>query len=194
MRLAIALVVASAPLHAAPIPKEKPAAKVPNHFPCELYTKWEYECGKNTSVVEVTKVRHEKDCRIVTFTHTRPSDGTMGIQLCRVTKDGVWGLGSGKNADKESLMLRFPLKPGDTWTEEVRGLGKITSIVREPTTVEVPAGKFAVLGTSWTVQGVPAEVFNITEFYADGVGRVMTPPGRAGQAPILLKKFIPPPK
>ena len=43
---------------------------MPNYFPCELGTKWEYECGKEFTVFEVTKVRHENDCKIATFTIT----------------------------------------------------------------------------------------------------------------------------
>ena len=41
MRLALLLAVGFASFAtAAPIPKEPPTAKVPNYFPCELYTKW----------------------------------------------------------------------------------------------------------------------------------------------------------
>lgn len=194
-RLTLATAIAlTATAVAGPIPKGKPVAKVSNYFPCELYTKWEYECGKSSTVVEVTKVRHEKDCKIVTMTHTDPSTGAKSTSTYRVTTAGVREIGSENNRIALGLMLKFPQTAGDSWIEELDRLGTAVIVVREPTTVEVPAGKFKVIGTSLTVRGVQVDHLQLTNFYADGVGRVMTPAVRPGQPPSVLKKFSPPPK
>jgi hypothetical protein len=179
---------------AAPIPKEQPAAKVPNYFPCELGTKWEYECGKDFTVVEVTKVRHEKDCKIVTFTHARPSNGTKGERRYRVTKDAVYGIEEGRNGTEEGLALKLPPKDGDTWTMDARGLGTLVTVINGPEKTEVPAGKFDTLISSTTLRNTPINQFEIRDHYADGVGRVKTTGYRPDWSPSVLKKFTPPPK
>ncbi len=42
--------------------------------------------------------------------------------------------------------------------------------------------------------GVPASLLQLTNFYAEGIGRVMSPGAKLGQPAVVLKKFTPPPK
>ena len=62
-----------------------------------------------------------------------------------MTKEAVFSVESGKNAEYELLQLKFDAKPGDTWTANLPGHfadgAKITA--RDPATVEFPAGKHA---------------------------------------------------
>ncbi len=197
MRLAPLLAVGFAVCAiAAPIPKEQPAAKVPNYFPCALGTKWEYESGKDPIVVEVTRVRHEPDCKVVTFTHTWPAKSASIDLRYRVTKDAVYAFEKDGKVEVEMLVLKPAAKPGDEWVNVLPGhfADGATTTVREPTKVEVPAGKFDVIGTSVTLKGVPADLLQLTNFYAEGIGRVMSPGAKLGQPAMVLNKFTPPPK
>lgn len=198
MRLAFCLVFGfiSAQLTAAPIPKEAPKAKVPNYFPCELGTKWEYVSGKEPVVVEVTKVRYEPGSKIVTFTHTWQMQNASVDHRYRVTKDGSYYFQEDNQINGEMLVLKSDAKPGDRIANSMPGHfldGAITTI-REPMTVETPAGKFDVIGSSVTLNGVPADKFQITHFYADGVGLVLIPGGGRKTTSFELKKFTPPAK
>lgn len=196
MRLAFCLVFGfiSAQLTAAPIPKEAPKAKVPNYFPCELGTKWEYECENvGQTEMEVTKVRHEAKCKVVTITIQAAKRKATEEEVYLLNDRGVFRVLHPSLDPIQHPILHAGMKPGDEWDTYMEAKpGAGATRVAERETVKTIAGEFETIPTHLRIKRIPEAQLRISAFYAEGVGRVRMDDPFDGTC--LLKKFTPPTK
>jgi len=191
-----ALLVAAAPLAAAADDPKKP-----DYFPLAKGHKWEYaaQAGDNKVdiTITVTAVKTEKGKVTATRVVTEPNRDTT--EEITVTAAGVSGhLFPGIPAEHRATLLKYPVKPRDTWTEKFQIKEKdlvALSTVKEPEEVKVPAGTFkAVPVETGVLIGEGEESFGLTTWYADGTGVVkqkVVLGNNALTVTLQLKKFTP---
>ncbi len=142
------ILVASGLAGSAPKLKDLPAG---DYFPTTVGDRWVTEFQYKTNTVEyaevVTAVEKRDGARVVSV--GRESGGKVGPQTSdvRVTDKGLFRVSQlGTAYDAPYCILKLPLKPGESWTSEVRSDGTVTSTFKykaiKEETVEVPAGKF----------------------------------------------------
>jgi hypothetical protein len=145
---ACVVLVASGLAGSAPKLKDLPGG---DYFPTTVGDRWVTEFQYKTNTAEITEVVtsvEKKDgVRIVTV--GREIEGKVFPQTSevRVTDKGLFRVSQlGVVYDSPYCILKLPLKPGESWTSEVRVNGTITSTFKykaiKEETVEVPAGKF----------------------------------------------------
>jgi hypothetical protein len=194
--LLAALVVALAPAWAAAVEPKKP-----DYFPLAKGHMWEYagEFGDNKVSVTATVTALRAEAGKVTA--TRALVLTMVDQTREVEEElaadpaGVYGSPIfDVKSDPKVTLLKLPAKPRDAWTEKAK-MGRaevlVTSSVKEPVEVKVPAGTFTALPveTGLLAEG---EALGITTWYADGVGMVKQKAVvGANTLTLQLKKFTP---
>lgn len=146
---ACAILVAVVPVGSAPRLKEEVGR---TYFPMTVGDRWVVEMRYATRSDEytevVTAVEKTKDGATV-VTVGREADGKVGPQSSRVkvTDEGVFRMSNlGTTYDPPYCILKFPVRPGQTWTSEVTSGGAVRTTFKykavEEEDVEVPAGKF----------------------------------------------------
>ncbi|HJZ55477.1 MAG TPA: hypothetical protein VKE74_10985 [Gemmataceae bacterium] len=183
----------------APLPATADEPKKPDYFPLAKGHKWEYiaEVGdtKEDFIITVTAVKTENGKttatrRINDMGREREEDVTVG-------PDGVLGnLLPGLMADRRITLLKYPVKPRDTWTEkfQIKDQDIIAlSSVKEAEEVKVPAGTFqAVAVETGVLAGEGKDSLGITTWYANGTGMVKMKLVAGEKAvTVQLKKFTP---
>jgi hypothetical protein len=142
------LLVATGVAGSAPKLKDLPAG---DYFPTTVGDRWVIEMQYKTHTVEYTEVVtgvDKKDGGLVVSVG-REVDGKLGSYSSdvRVTDKGLFRITLlGTVYDEPYCILKLPLKPGESWTTQVKSDGQVTSTFKykaiEEETVEVPAGKF----------------------------------------------------
>jgi hypothetical protein len=145
-----ALVVSAlvAPVGSAPRLKDALAG---DYFPTTVGDRWVTEMRYNSGTSEYTEVvtAVEKTDGGVVVTVGREADGKLLPQTSdvRVTDKGLFRVSLlGTVYDEPYCILKLPLKPGTSWTTQVKSDGTVNSTFKyraiKEETVEVPAGKF----------------------------------------------------
>jgi len=160
-------------LGAAPVPKQ--LMKDEPYWPTAVGTKWVYEQGGKESTQEITKVEARDGGTTRLTVRTKNGDDIIDVAPGGVTQRTV------STFTLDTLIVRFPIKAGDSWAFAYpvqAGLhcigGKMT--VGEEEDVKVPAGTFRatkVVCTVTEVRGKPIDKpYTLTHWYAKGVGLV----------------------
>lgn len=188
--LAVATAFSTFALSAAPIPKHLMKDEPP-YWPTAVGTKWVYVQDGKEHTEEITKAESQKNGILRLTVRVRNWDETFDV-----APDGVT-LRMAGHFTIDSLMVRFPIKSGDSWTFVYpiqKGLlcegGKIT--VGEEEDVKVLAGTFRATKVVTTVTEVDGKPINkprtYTHWYAKGVGLVRLEWDGGGRE---LKSFTP---
>ena len=175
--------------------------KKPDYFPLANGHKWEYaaQAGENKVdiTITVTAVKTENGKIKATRVVTEPNRDTT--EEITVDATGVSGhLFPGIPVEHRATLLKYPVKPRDTWTDKFQLKEKdvlALSTVKETEEVKVPAGTFqAVPVETGVIIGEGEESFGITTWYADGTGVVKQKVVLGNNACVVtlqLKKFTP---
>ena len=168
---------------AAPVPKHLMKNRPAYYFPTTVGAKWEYESG---TVVVVSKVEEGKGAKVVTVTY----DGQKGapFEVVEVSAAGlVRTVSGGGKLDPPLVMLKGPVKVGDSWAMSTAGLEGAKTIGAVET-IKVPAGTFEAVRVDSDYTFVGRRRLN-SAWYAPGVGLLkMT---EDGNTIWLLKSFTP---
>jgi hypothetical protein len=169
MPRSLLVLLVAGPVLAAPDAKEKPKEPI-LYFPVKVGTTFVYEVrsgnSKMESVETVTKVE-AKDGKYQVRVGSKGKSDTTDFE---VSETGISRLlGDGK---PPLLELKLPAKPGDTWTSEARGVGKLTCTVVKEEEVEVPAGKYKALAIAIKWDVTPDHTAKVKVWYAPEVGMV----------------------
>jgi len=182
----------------APVPAADDKKK-PDYYPLTKGNKWEYRISINGKETDFTVELGD----VVIKEGKQHAKGTIRFGSGEWTEEnssdekGLYmNAMAGEKCDPPRTVLKYPLKAGDTWTQKFKegdkdAEGKTT--VREPETIEVPAGKFKAFPVD-TVIKTGDDTATATTWYAEGVGIVKmivksTPEPLA--ITLELKKFTP---
>jgi hypothetical protein len=142
------ILVAAHVAGSAPKLKDLPAG---DYFPTTVGDRWvtemRYPSGTSEYTEVVTAVEKKDGGRVVTV--GREANGKLLPQTSdvRVTDTGLFRVSLlGTVYDEPYCILKLPLKPGESWTAQVKSDGTVTSTFKyraiKEEAVEVPAGKF----------------------------------------------------
>ncbi len=192
IRVAIALLAASAGLAAPGVKAKGPAL----YYPVREGTKLVYEAGTEHGTEErtvtVARVEDKGGAFRVSVTRDGKDAGTTAVE---VSGAGVFRVAGGEGEGLLPL-LKLPAKPGDSWlTEMDLGGGRVVAVVfriANEEEVEVPAGKFKAVRVEMSGLGdggcpVPPTVC----WYAPGVGVVKRTATGGAPETTVLKSFTP---
>jgi hypothetical protein len=144
-----------------------------NYFPIKVGTSWEYASGSKRVTVKVAA--HEKVADVMCARLETSTDVGVLTEHVAVKSDGVYKLrANGQTIEPPLLMLKLPLKKGDTWSvrSEVQGYvisGKYT-VSEEKISIEKIDYTTLCVKSSELVLAGRATV--LEDFYAPEIGLV----------------------
>lgn len=179
--------------------KTDPKAPRPNYYPLVKGHKWEFQIdsqrGQVEAVSEVIKVESKDGVTTATIEIRQPGQPVKVAETIRVTADKMTRLAFGfTRLPTPVTMLKFPVTPGDSWTEKIiirNSEIEVRTTVREPEELKLPAGAFRAVPVvmEYTFADQKAR---LTNWYADGVGVVKQMIERPDLKVVSeLKKFTP---
>jgi hypothetical protein len=135
------------PVVSAPRLKDEPPR---TYFPMTVGDRWVIEMRYKANAEEYTEVvtAVEKKDGATVVTVGREVNGQVGsLSHLKVTDEGLFRVSHlGTTYDAPYRILKYPLKPGQSWTSEVSSGGVVSSTFKykaiDEEAVEVPAGKF----------------------------------------------------
>jgi hypothetical protein len=165
----------------APAGGEKDKAKVlvdnANYYPLEVGNTWEYKLTANGNVVTmVSKIAkiEEIEGKSLSLLEAAVNGNVAATEHLQRTKAGIERFRTnGIAATPPFLLLKYPVKPGETWGGEfvaANDKGKYTSQATAET-VEVPAGKYKTIRVAVKLE-VKGQIINTTYWFARDVGFV----------------------
>lgn len=185
----------------AALPAAADDAKTPDYYPLAKGHTWEYVGTLNNDKVNVTvtvkavevvlgRATATRTLALTKGDETRTSDEEVVVDPNGVLGNPIFDV----RTDPPLTLLKFPVKPRDTWSQKSRinGNGReylAMTTVKEAAEVKVPAGTFTAIPveTGLLFEG---EAVGITTWYADGVGMVkLKMTFGANTFEIELKKF-----
>lgn len=198
-RSLVAVLIAAAAATAAPAPPAKPPAKALNLYPLQAGNKWEYEVevGGQTQtatmhVAKVEKVDGKELARLEAEVAGAPAGTTEHLAA---NEKGVFRHRfNGAEIDPPVCLIQYPFKAGTTW-ETKMAFGALNLEVKasagDPTTVEVPAGKFKAYPVQLETEQGGVKI-QTTYYFAEDVG-VVSQTFQVGETTVRLqlKKFTP---
>jgi hypothetical protein len=181
---------------AAPVPK----AKAANYYhPTVEGTTRVMQMNFNGQITEHTQTVTKVVLKDGVYTVTSSSDqlGRTTETTVEVSAKGVFRPApSGQEKGEPSPLIKLPLREGDTWTVEIQGPGKGTTLkttctVGKVEEVTVPAGKFKAVAVAMETD-LGGRVTKATSWYAaDGVGLVKRVTAGEVERVQELKEFTP---
>lgn len=182
----------------AALPSAGDEPKKADYYTLAKGNKWDYvaEIGdmKKEASFEVTAVKKDGD-KVIADVLMTEENRTRDLKVV-VSADGVQGpMFLEIPTEPLARMLKYPVKPGDTWTEKLTFREDRTMIalstVKEVEEVKVPAGTFQAVPVVVSVQ-VEKEPAGFTAYYVDGVGLVQAKYHLGNNTiTVKLKKFTP---
>ncbi|MFQ3594409.1 MAG: hypothetical protein SNJ82_14620 [Gemmataceae bacterium] len=163
-------------------------------FPMNVGTVWTYIVGENRFEIRLTKMEKigKVECaRLEMFVDGKSRSfehlGIDGNILARHSFEG-------KPTNPPIALLKLPPKPGEKWNVESKLDGQLfkgTLAVSEEL-VQVPAGKYTAIKVSGVDMDLNGQKFNVSYWFASGVGMVKQVSELAGQKVTFeLEKFSP---
>jgi len=170
--------------------------KKPDLYPLTEGNKWQYSVsvmGNKVDVVtEVTASATKKGKTTATVTAKTPDGNDISEELTADAKGVYRASISGVKTDKPLTIIKYPVKNGATWTEEIKINGmdaEVKTTVGDTEDVKVPAGKYKATPHEAVIK-IGGQEVKATSWYADGVGIVKQKMTFGGiEATMELKKF-----
>lgn len=188
LRIAV-LILAAAPVLAAPIPRDASRA---NYFPLAKGTTWTYRSEVAGFVIRVSESQVKNGRTQATLVYK--FDNAEQSETMAGDTTGVYRPGENGSFDKPVLVLKYPLKVGETWTSRLPLGGanpEAKATVKRAVEVTVPAGKYEAMEVEFmsTGEGRPN---TLTAWYAPNVGVVKQTTVLEGRSTTIeLAEFTP---
>ena len=165
------------------VPASAQEAKSPNgkksveYYPSAKGTKLEYRLTLDGKVADfVTQVAGVETKDGKSYMKAMIQVGTAQLtEEYMADENGLYLLaGFAGKCDPPRTVLRYPLKPGDTWSEKYKEGGivrELTAKVRKPELLELGGGKFNAFPVD-TVIKAGTDTSTATTWFAEGIGIV----------------------
>lgn len=171
----------------------------PNYYPLVKGHKWEFQINNQHDLVEavseVVKVENKDGVTTATIEIRQPGQPVKVAETIRVTADKMTRLAFGfVRLPTPVTMLKFPVTPGDSWTEKITIVNsevEVRTTVREAEELKLPAGTFKAVPVVMEYTFADQKI-KLTNWYADGVGIVKQMIERPDRKVVSeLRQFIP---
>jgi hypothetical protein len=185
----LALLIVLAGAAGAGAPDTVPATP---YFPLQVGNVWHYRAGENQFTLRVT--RHEKIGGVMcarvemVMNKKKVADEHLGVGADGLARYAV----AGKEVKPPILLLKLPVKDGNTWKVESKFDGKLLrgSFTEGSAEVKVPAGKYQAVTVTAADLEVDGVKMGLTYYFAENVGMVKQAIDLAGQKILVeLEKF-----
>ncbi len=150
--------------------EQPPAPELqPDVYPLEVGYRWEYRSEIGLKVVrEVKRTVRENGKEWYEMTFTLPLVGDHSLLMHRDT-EGILA----RRKKREQRIMRFPLKPGETWTIDFPGEDLAVCTVEEPEELEILDKKISCSRVRVERKNRKSGRMNRDfEWYAEGIGLV----------------------
>ena len=151
-----------------------------NYYPMKEGSKWYYHTelpgtDAQTWIMHVAKLEKIDGVPLFRLEMTKKDSGMTATEHLRIGDDGVFRYRfNGQPASKPVCVIKYPVKPGETWQNETEIGGqkvKMSSKVGNEEEVAVPAGKFKTMPV-YVQADLGGLNMNTTYWFAANVGIV----------------------